>query len=245
MINGWSPLCHKASSTRFNTQAELLSARSSLPSPTEVNWREHLAPTVGLDKTWSHHPHLRLRIPRDEKHEAKTVGIWRKWGPCLATIYGGHEGPLGGKRRILTWARADSRGSQGRARMVASWSSSRPRAPLRGNAIESRLPYGKNQGLSNNYGGARTSQWEVTQDQRGTVEELALIGSTSCSGTFPGFIIEGWPQVVLTTNYGRACVTPSHHTQDHLFRWCRRSWKSSKGVQGSNDHLWGVWCNSM
>ena len=54
--------------------------RSSTRRLTEVSQREHLAPTVGLDKTWSH-PYSQLSILHNEKHEASTVGIWRT-PPC-------------------------------------------------------------------------------------------------------------------------------------------------------------------
>ena len=138
------------------------SYRSSPLKPTEVNQQEHLAPTMGPDKTWSH-PHSRLSILRDEKHEASTIGIWKKWGPHLETNHGGHEGSQLGKWRIWTRARASSRRSQGKARTAMSRNPSWPRA-LTGS------PYGIEWGLSNNYGRACTSEWGVAQDQRGAVE---------------------------------------------------------------------------
>jgi len=132
------------------------SDRSSLLNPIEHSW---------------------LSILCDEKHEVSTVGIWRKQGPRLAKNHGGHEGSLGGKRRISTRAWANSRRSQGRARKTTSRRPSWPRAPL-------GSPYGRDWGLLNNYRGAFTSQ-------RGTMEELAPTGLTSRSGTFPIFVIEG------------------------------------------------------
>ena len=164
---------------------------------------------MGFDKTWSH-PYLWLSIPRNEKNEARTDGIWRKRSPFLARNHGRHEGSLGGKRRISVRAGVNSRRSQGRARMTTSRSPSWQRAP-------SGSPYGRDWGLPNNYGGACTSQWGVAQDQRGIENELASIGSTSRLGTFPKFVIKGWPQVVLSTNHGRACATELHNTQYHLF----------------------------
>jgi len=83
----------------------------------EVNRQEHLALTVGPDKTWSHQ-HLQLSTLRDEKHEARTVGIWRNRGPNLATNYGDHEGILGGKRGILSRVGASLRRSPGITRAV-------------------------------------------------------------------------------------------------------------------------------
>ena len=50
-----------------------------------------------------------------------------------------------------------------------------------------------------------------------------------------GVLIENVPQAVFPTNYGQAGSTPLHSSQDHLVHWCKRSWESPKGVQGSHD----------
>ncbi len=159
------------------------SKRSSPQRPTKVSRREHLAPTMGSDKTWSH-PHLRLSLLPWWETQGKnrwdlkvarpppSNKLWRSWGFSRR------------QTKNIDASKANLGGSQGQAIMTTSRSPSRPRTPSRGNAVESSLPYGRDWGLSNNYGGARTSQWGVVQDQRGVAEDLAPTRPTSHPETF-------------------------------------------------------------
>ena len=143
------------------------SKRSSPQRPTEVSRREHLAPTMGSDKTWSH-PHLRLSLLPWWETQGKnrwdlkvarpppSNKLWRSWGFSRR------------QTKNIDASKANLGGSQGQAIMTTSRSPSRPRTPSRGNAFKPGSPHGRDWGLLNSL----DEHTQANEELRKTNEEL-------------------------------------------------------------------------
>ena len=83
---------------KFDSQAEIGGPKAVV----RVNRREHLAPTVGPGKTWSH-PQLCLSFLTWWGTRGWSTRIRKEQGPHLAANHGDHESPPMSKRRSQGW----------------------------------------------------------------------------------------------------------------------------------------------